>query len=432
VCFAKNPYWSLTEFAVTIQIFYFALSEGAKNRYHSGVNVFDLIILAILAALTLRGIWKGMVSQIVSVASVFVCWIVATRFGCLVAPTIPVETPWDQVLAMAIVFLLTWIGIRFAYTAIEKLIKDWHLEKLNKLLGGALGFAKGLLLCLIITFFSVMVSETSRDVVFHSKTGVHMVRLITRIGVFVPKDSYEFVHSQLASFQSKVDGAVQGKTPERIAVQSSEQMQQLFGQMQQTTEKIESNTGSANTSSLLTALSKWWNGTKDEMSPVEAVIDAVQTVTEQASREVALFPAATYTPPTSTMATSTMPTMPEINENTSAPLSAVPLSAMPLSAMPQPSVAVEDFFIQRQETAVTPVMQELTPLRSFSSDASVQSSPLNSLAALTPLPETLPIPPEPLEFLPPMPVPNHIGSDLLLRNSTHPAGVSSPASVFRP
>ena|GEM_PF-2236787 len=405
------------------------------------MNVFDLVILAILALLTLRGIWKGMVSQIVSVASIFVCWIVATRFGSLVAPTIPVEPPWNQVLAMAIVFVITWIAIRFASAALEKIIKHWHLEKLNKLLGGALGFTKGLLLCLIITFFSVMVSETSRDVVFNSQSGFHMVKLITRIGVFVPKDSYEFVHTQLAYFQDKVDEAVPGKTPETVQVQSSETMQQLLEQFQQktgqsqtaertqTTEKTPSGAGS-----LLTALSQWWNGTKEESSPVETAVSAVQTVAAQTfntqtSGEETRPQVAAYTPPPPS---SMLPQMSstDIPFSVTPPL-ATPLSTTPQSATPQPLVAAEEFFIQRPAAPASSPMQQLTPLVSVPI-ASQSESAWTPLTTLTPLSESLLISPEPMELLPIMPTPHHIGSDLLLRNSTQPASSDVPARVFRP
>ena len=357
-----------------------------------------------------------MISQIVSVASIFVCWIVATRFGSLVAPTIPVEPPWDQVLAMAVVFIITWIAIQFASAALEKLIKDWHLEKLNKLFGGVLGFAKGLLLCLIITFFSVMVSETSRDVVFNSKTGFHLVRLITRIGVFVPKDSYEFVHTQLASFQNKVDEAVPGRAPEILQVQSSETVQQLLGQAQQVTGKTETSADS-----LLTALSQWWNGTKNdtEETSVEKIVNPlVQSVTAQqmVNREEPKNSAVTYIPPP-------MSILPQTDAYTDIP---------PL-ATPQPSVAAEEFFIRRPETNASATVQQLTPLASsVPAIPALQSASLPALSSLAPLVETLSIPPEPIEILPLLPAPNHVGSDLLLHNSLQPARTDVPARLFRP
>jgi membrane protein required for colicin V production len=377
------------------------------------VSVFDLIILAILAALTLRGIWKGMISQIVSIASFFICWIVATRFGGLIAPTIPVEAPWNQVIAMGIIFFVALIAIRFAHSTLEKLIKDWHLQKMNTLFGGLLGFAKGLLICLIITFFAVMFSETSRAVVFNSKSGFHLTQLITRIGVFVPTDSYEFVHTQLAQFQDKVDGAVPGQTPETIPIQSSETMQKMLSQLQQSDKTTETHAGS-----LMTALSKWWNGSKDKNSTGNATETSTGTTNEtpQSTKSSASssLPAATYTPSASPPASSLLP---PVNSYTDVPQQGVSL----------PTVAVDDFFVQRPAASVPSV--PLPQLSALSSSITEKTAPLTTLA---PLAEALSMLPESIEILPTILPSNHVGSDLLLRNSTLPTNPSAEAKVFRP
>ena len=354
-----------------------------------------------------------MVSQIVSVASYFVCWIVASRFGSLVAPTIPLEAPWDQVVAIAVVFLITLIAIRFAYTALEKLIKDWHLQKLNKVLGGLLGFTKGLLLCLIITFFAVMLSETSRAVVFNSKTGSHLVQLITRIGLFVPKDSYEFVHTQFAQFHSKVGEAVPGQTPAIIPVQNAETVQQMLAQLQQgAKEKMEPSTGS-----LLTALSQWWKGSKDDLSDTEPL--AQTPLTPQTNR------AATYTPPTLLPAIQPVNTFSGDSQTTA------------LQSATSRSAAVEEFFTRQTVTSVpTQVQQATTQLLTMPPSVPEISSPppssLSPLTTLAPLTESLSTLPESnTSLMPLLPTPPHVGSDLLLRNSGRTTNSNSTARVFQ-
>ena len=346
-----------------------------------------------------------MVSQIVSVASYFVCWLVATRFGSLVAPTIPLEAPWDQVVAMAVVFLVTFVAIRFARTALEKLIKDWHLEKLNKLLGGILGFTKGLLICLIITFFAVMLSETSRAVVFNSKSGSHLVQLITRIGLFVPKDSYEFVHTQFANFQSKVDGAIPGQTPDALPVQSSETVQKMFAQLG----KTEPRTGS-----LLTALSQLWKGSGGNSSEPETVISTPQTA--QSVQSV------------STQSVSAPPlAVPYTSQAAPLPTSVLPVAPATQPATSKPAVAVDDFFTRQTTPSVTPVVQQMVsqPLAALSPMPEIPvpslSPVLSPLTALSPVSEILPAP---LKS-------SHVGSDLLLRNSGKTTNPNASAHVFR-
>ena len=384
------------------------------------MNVFDLIVLAILATLTLRGIWKGMISQIVSVASYFVCWIVATRFGGLVAPTIPVEAPWNQVLAMAIIFLITLVAIRFGKTALEKLIKDWHLQKLNTLLGGALGFAKGLLLCMIITFFAVTFSETSRSIVFHSTSGFRLAQLITQVGVFVPKDSYEFVHSQLAQFQNKVDEAAPEQAPNILQIQSSDTMQQMLAQLQQSTANTDSSAGS-----LWTALSQWWNGTKKDKptadSPGVALPLGSDSPWEKSEPSRSL--ATTYTSP-QPLSQSSPSIPPQVNT----------YAEVPQPAATQPAIASDDLFIKRSEPSPPLETTQLAAL--LPSSPKIPEPPATvptPLVALAPLAEALAILPEPSQLLPMLSTPNHVGSDQLLRNSVLPAtNPHTSARVYRP
>lgn len=171
------------------------------------MNVFDLIVLVVLALFTLRGVMKGMVSQIVSVGSYIVCWIVASRFSFMIAPSIPAEEPWNQVGAMVVLFVITMIGIRFAHGMVEKWVKSWYLtKKANRLLGGGLGFAKGLLICMVLTFFGVMFSESTRGIIFQSKSGLRLSQLIEKTGAFVPGDTCKILRDQLDQYHAKVSG----------------------------------------------------------------------------------------------------------------------------------------------------------------------------------------------------------------------------------
>ncbi|GHT23017.1 hypothetical protein FACS189419_06380 [Planctomycetales bacterium] len=211
------------------------------------MSVFDIIVIAILIALTLRGIGTGMIAQIVSVGSYFVCWLVASRFAFLIAPSIPAEEPWNQVGAMAVLFVITMIAIWFFRSALEALIKRCKLESMNKLLGGGLGFVKAVLVCMVLTFFAVTLTEASRDVVFQSKTGKYFVELITRTSAFVPKDSSELLREQLANFNNKV-------------ASRTESVSSL------TAERLTPSAQPVQPSSLFTAIKDWWNGKTKEVT----------------------------------------------------------------------------------------------------------------------------------------------------------------------
>ncbi|MDR3234157.1 MAG: CvpA family protein [Planctomycetaceae bacterium] len=222
------------------------------------MSVFDIIVFTVFIALTLRGVWKGMISQIVSVGSYFVCWLVASRFAFIIAPSIPAEEPWNQVGAMAVLFVITLAAVRFFRTVLETFVKQLHLEGLNKLLGGGLGFLKAVLICMVLTFFAVMLSEASRSVVFQSQSGQYFITLITKTSAFVPKDSYELLREQLDKFnvQTGTGAAAQGQntaSPDAVLNPKAETSSQSLSH------------------SLFDAVANWWNGTTKEVT--ESVTD---------------------------------------------------------------------------------------------------------------------------------------------------------------
>jgi len=258
------------------------------------MSVFDLIIFAILIAFALRGWMTGMIAQIVSVGSLIVSWIVASRFAFLVAPSIPAEEPWNKIGAMIVLFAVTLIAVRFAHSCLEKKIKDWHLAKLNWYLGGLLGFVKGLFLCLILTFFGVMLSEVTRDIVFQSKSGNHLIRLIETTGAFIPSDSYELLHRQFALFNAQVNGTEtevsDNTSPEEKSLQKmlasiptgQETVEKNFGNLisqgQSLLEKAQSlKQGTDQAASLLDAIGRWWAGSDKEDKTSNATESNIST-----------------------------------------------------------------------------------------------------------------------------------------------------------
>jgi uncharacterized membrane protein required for colicin V production len=175
---------------------------------------FDFIVFVVLAGFAVYGSWKGMVSQFVSVGSLIVCWIIASRFAFILAPSIPAKAPWNNIGAMIILFAATMVGIWFLHGWFEKKLKDWHLQKLNKLLGGVLGFIKGLAICMIVTFFCVTLCESTRLMVFQSSSGTYLVNTIQNAGAFLPKDGNELLNTQLALFNAQIDGNMQQPSEE--------------------------------------------------------------------------------------------------------------------------------------------------------------------------------------------------------------------------
>jgi membrane protein required for colicin V production len=125
------------------------------------MSMLDLIVLLVLALTVVRGLMRGMVETLFSLLA----WILAFMLGkwgaLMVAPLLPVglENPAIRYFAgFAVVFLVVLIGVLLLGHALASLVRAVGLGTADKVLGGVLGLAKGLV---ILTGFTLAAGLTS-------------------------------------------------------------------------------------------------------------------------------------------------------------------------------------------------------------------------------------------------------------------------------
>src|SRR3977135_1022002 len=116
---------------------------------------YDILMLIVLALAIAWGAWKGLAWQIASIASIGLSYLVALHFRQPLAGIIYTSPPWNVFISMLILFLgtglIVWIGFNLRSAAIERV----KLKEFDRQLGALLGGAKGVLLCVLVTLFSV-------------------------------------------------------------------------------------------------------------------------------------------------------------------------------------------------------------------------------------------------------------------------------------
>jgi len=119
------------------------------------MQTYDFLMIAVLVAATLFGFWKGMAWQLASLASLGLSYIAALKFSEQLAPVFGDHAPWNRFVAMLAIYIGTsfviWMLFRLVAGAIDKV----RLESFDRQLGAMFGLAKGVLLCVVITFFAV-------------------------------------------------------------------------------------------------------------------------------------------------------------------------------------------------------------------------------------------------------------------------------------
>jgi membrane protein required for colicin V production len=170
------------------------------------MQTYDLLMLAVLGATTLFGFWKGMAWQIASLASLVLSYFAALRFSEQLAPTFGDHAPWNRFVAMLVIYMVTsfiiWTLFRLVSGAIDKV----RLESFDRQLGAMFGLAKGVLLCVAITFFAVtLLPPAQGEAIVASQSGRYIVALLDKSHSVFPPEIHQVVDPYLNKIEERLN-----------------------------------------------------------------------------------------------------------------------------------------------------------------------------------------------------------------------------------
>ena len=168
------------------------------------MQTYDMLMLVVLVAATVFGFWKGMAWQIASLASLIVSYFASLKFAEQLAPLFGQQAPWNKFVAMFAIYVgasfIIWMLFRFVAGAIDKI----KLETFDKQLGAMFGFAKGVLLCIGITFFAVTVVPAQADAIVGSQSGHYIVALLDKAHSVFPPEIHQAIDPYLNKIEEKL------------------------------------------------------------------------------------------------------------------------------------------------------------------------------------------------------------------------------------
>ena len=168
---------------------------------------YDLLMIAVLLGTTIFGFLKGMAWQIASLASLVASYFVALRFSGPLASSglFGDDEPWNRFVAMLAIYLVTslviWLAFRFVSRAIDRV----RLQEFDKQIGGLFGFAKGVLLCVAITFFALTLVPDTRDAILRSRSGHYLAILIARADAVMPPEVHDVLDPYLDRLEQELN-----------------------------------------------------------------------------------------------------------------------------------------------------------------------------------------------------------------------------------
>ncbi|UUO08271.1 CvpA family protein [Blastopirellula sp. J2-11] len=168
-------------------------------------NGYDVLMVIVLLAATAWGLYKGMAWQLASFASIFASYVLSVQLREPVAALFPLDPPWNKLAAMLALYvgcsLVVWVGFRF----ISKTIESMKLKDFDRQVGALLGAAKGVLLCVIITMFSVaFATGNRREEIVQSRSGYYISHFIDKAQAIMPQEVHTAVKPYIDNFQQQI------------------------------------------------------------------------------------------------------------------------------------------------------------------------------------------------------------------------------------
>ncbi|HVT29082.1 MAG TPA: CvpA family protein [Lacipirellulaceae bacterium] len=164
-----------------------------------------MLMLVVLVGATLFGFWKGMAWQLASLASLVVSYFVSLRFGEQLAPLFGQQAPWNKFVAMFAIYVGTSLVVWMLFRLVSDLIDKVKLESFDRQLGGMFGFAKGVLLCIGITFFAVTLWPAQGQAIVDSQSGHYIVALLDKAHSVFPPEVHQVVDPYLNKIEQKLN-----------------------------------------------------------------------------------------------------------------------------------------------------------------------------------------------------------------------------------
>jgi membrane protein required for colicin V production len=188
------------------------------------MQIYDLLMLLVLGCATMFGFWKGMAWQLASLASLVVSYIAALKFSERLAPTFGDTAPWNRFVAMLVIYMVTSFMIWTAFRLVSGAIDKVKLEAFDKQLGAMIGFAKGVLLCIAVTFFAVtLLPPAQGEMIVGSQSGQYIVQFLTKADAVMPPEIHQVIDPYLHRVQQRLNPGFQANLPGGSAMGGSPQ-----------------------------------------------------------------------------------------------------------------------------------------------------------------------------------------------------------------
>ena len=195
------------------------------------METYDLLMLGILVAAVLFGAVKGLAWQIASAAALIGSYLVAMAFYPTVAEHINADPPWNQYLAMFVLYLGTSFVVWIAFAFVRRMIEKVEMKDFDRQAGAVVGAINGVVVCLLVTFFAItlpFLSDDQKSSICKSQSGKLMATAVDQVKLGLPEDVDQVVRPYLEKFDKNLQDPAGGQDGEEILPALESGVNELF------------------------------------------------------------------------------------------------------------------------------------------------------------------------------------------------------------
>lgn len=161
------------------------------------VSLTDWVLLAVLLASMLVGLWRGLVYEVLSLAGWVAAFVVAQLLAVDAVAWLPMihgaPESIQYAVAFGVVFVATVFVAGFVSWLIKKLVETVGLRPVDRTLGALFGLARGLVLLLALTVV-LQLSGLARDAWWANAQGpVWLQVVLTGLKPLLPQNFVEYL-----------------------------------------------------------------------------------------------------------------------------------------------------------------------------------------------------------------------------------------------
>jgi membrane protein required for colicin V production len=176
------------------------------------MNFLDIILIGIVAIFLIRGFFRGLVQEVLSLVAVILGVFLASRYQDLLVPHLEMYIKSEMTvdaLAYVIIFLgtliLFWLLAKFVRTALDIALLGW----VDRTAGAIFGLIEGMLIgLLLLTFIQAFAPESLwLKESYIAPRSQHMIRFVVELAPDSMRDTLKSKGFELPSAQEALDSA---------------------------------------------------------------------------------------------------------------------------------------------------------------------------------------------------------------------------------